>query len=146
VNHKELVRIGKEYLMWSKGCNPVFCEKGSANISEFPDVIGFTAKDCFIIECKTSISDFRNDLKKPHRIDGGMGNQRYYLFHQTVNESIYEKVKDQIPEGWGILLCHSNRGRAEQLRFNGSKEFERNLQAERDFLRSRILEIQRFGQ
>lgn len=142
MTHKKLVEIGRVYLMSAKFCNPVFCEKGSANISEFPDVIGFTAKECFIIECKISISDFRADLKKHHRVNGGMGNQRYFLFTQE----IYHKISSEIPVGWGILLSNSIRDRAEQIRFNGSKEFERNLQAERDFLRSRILEIQRFGQ
>ena len=141
MTHKELVRIGKLYLSFTKGCNPVFCEKGSAGINEFPDVIGFKALETFVIECKTSVSDFMADLKKNFRIveDEGMGTQRYYL----MPPEIYEKVKEKIPDGWGVLVI--NQGVAQQIRFKGSKDFKSNLQAERNYLRSRIFEIQEFG-
>ncbi len=140
LTHKRLVEMASCWLRVSKFCNPVFTEKGSANLSEFPDAIGWTANDCIVVECKTSKQDFNNDIKKECRTNKeGLGNKRYYLLPRA----IYEKV--QIPDGWGVLIAEDYRSIARQERFKGSKEFDRNHLKEIYFLRSRILEIQRFG-
>ncbi len=142
MTHKELVDKAKRWLLISKGCNPVFTEKGSANISEMPDAIGWTANDCFVVECKTSVADFRNDKKKYFRInETGLGNYRYYLMPSEV----YDKTYNEISENWGHLIIRSYENFPQQVRLKGSKEHKRNLLNEVYYLRSRILEIQRFG-
>ena len=140
MTHNKLVNLTKEYARFAHQCNPVFSEKGSAKLSEFPDVIGWTSKDCIVFECKTNKQDFRADLKKPHRQKNGLGSLRYYI----MPDNLYLEVKEEIPEGFGIVT--ERRERLQQIRFKGSKQFERNLLAEVYYLRSRIFEIQRFGQ
>ena len=140
MTHKELVEIGKHWVKFAKGCNPVFTELGSTHLSEKPDVIGWTPNDCIVVECKISLSDFMADFKKPHRTDGGLGNYRYYL----IPFYLLEQVKDKDRKGWGLVVVNENT-RAEQERLQGSKEFSRNLEAEVFYLRSRIFQIQNFG-
>lgn len=144
MTHSKLVRLAVDYLKMAKGCNPVFAERGSARISEMPDAIGWTATDCFVVECKTSLEDLKADVKKPCRkkANKGMGYRRFYL----VTEKLYNKIKINlsgcIPKGWGLLVVWESRGVRQQL---ASLEFKSNIRAERDFLRSRILQVQRFG-
>ena len=142
MKHKELVEHAKFWLIRSKQCNPVFTEKGSVNFSEMPDAIGFTAHLSIVLECKISKSDLRADKKKPHRQNGGLGNLRYYFMPL----SLYEECKDYDWKGWGVVTITSKHGTiVRQVRGLDSKEFESNIKNERDFLRSRVLEIQRFG-
>jgi len=142
VTHKQLVQLAKLWLMKSKGCNPVFTEKGSAQNSEFPDAIGWESSDCLIVECKVSVSDFHADKNKDFRINGqGLGKYRYYL----IPKENLDLVKNYLPEGWGLVVADSEHSMPHQERLMGSKEFISNIEAERNFLRSRILEIQRFG-
>lgn len=146
MKHKELVEKARYWLVVSKGCNPVFMEKGSANCNEFPDAIGWTANDSILVECKISVSDFRADKKKDFRHNKkGLGDYRYYLMPKT----IYEKVKDEIPKGWGHLVVddiyHSDGRTAQQVRLKASDKHKKNFSGEISFLRSRIFEIQRFG-
>ncbi len=144
MEHKKLVNLAIGYLS-AKQCNPVFSERGSARISEMPDVIGWNS-ECIIIECKTTISDLKTDAKKPFRSNGkGMGNRRFYLFPCELYEYILRNKKDNmILEGWGVLTITENH-QIRQFRFKNSKRFRSNIKAERDYLRSRILQIQRFG-
>ncbi len=139
ITHSQLVKDAAHWLRCAKNCNPVFTEKGSANIGEMPDAIGFTAKSSIVVECKVSKSDLYADRKKPHRTEGGMGNCRYYL----LTRELYEECKDFDFRGWGVVI--TERGQVCQVRGKGSAEFESCLAAERTFLRSRILEVQRFG-
>ena len=146
MTHAELVEKARYWLVVSKGCNPVFLEKGSANHNEFPDAIGWTANACLLVECKSSVADFRADKKKDFRHNGeGLGDYRYFLMPRT----IYEKVKDEMPKGWGHLVVddvyHSEGRTAQQVRSQGSVKHTKSYDGEINFLRSRILEIQRFG-
>lgn len=145
MKHKDLVAKAREWLVYSKQCNPVFTEKGSMRCGEFPDAIGWTVDDCLVVECKISVSDFRADAKKEARLnDQALGNLRYFLMPSDV----YDQVKNEIPEGWGHLTISTlggSIGSVSQVRFMGSKEHNRHLKLESNFLRSRILEIQRFG-
>lgn len=138
--HKELVKKAVYWLGHAKKCNPVFGERGSRQISEVPDAIGFTAHESIVVEVKVSKSDLLADKKKKHRTDGkGMGNRRFYLMPQD----LYEQLEDHDWEGWGVLTC--NRYGTKQARGMASGEFESCIKSERDFLRSRVLEIQNFG-
>ena len=142
MKHKELVDKAKYWLTFAKGCNPVFTERGSARLSEIPDAIGWNRDGCIIVECKTSKNDFNADLKKEFRAnDAGLGKYRYYL----VYIDLYKEIENIIPKNWGVITCDEYKNPL-QMRMKGSSEFQSNLTAERDFLRSRILQIQRFGQ
>jgi len=138
--HNELVKKAVYWLGHAKQCNPVFGERGSRQLSEIPDAIGFTAHESIVVEVKVSKSDLLADQKKPHRTNGdGMGNRRFYL----MPEDLYEQCKDHDWNGWGVLI--TNRYGTKQARGMSSGEFESNIKSERDFLRSRVLEIQNFG-
>ena len=139
ITHRKLVAEGRLWLMNAKHCNPVFSERGSAKLEEMPDGIGWNSGNCIVIECKISRQDFLNDLKKPHRIKGGLGNLRYYLIPDYLENDI------KLENGWGLVVVHSN-GFVQQKRFCNSKEFPRDYEKEVCFLRSRIFEIQRYGQ
>jgi len=146
ITHKHLVEKAKFYLSSAKQCNPVFTEKGSARIHEYPDVIGWTGNECFVLECKASLSDLKADAKKESRSESGrgLGNRRYYFLPQELYEQIQNKLHECIPKGWGVIICFDNMN-PRQVRHRDSKVFGSNIKAERDFLRSRVMEIQRFG-
>ena len=144
MTHAQLVHYAKLYLLSAKNCNPVFTERGSANIGYFPDVLGWTAQNSFQIECKVSKSDLLADKKKLQHNDVGIGSRRYYC----VPYELYDKVSDLIPLGYGHLICKWQKGAVpiiEQVRFRGSKEFESDIRKEMLYLRSRILQIQNYG-
>lgn len=144
MNHKELVKHGKYWLKSAKQCNPVFAEQGSANFSEMPDVIGFTSNQTIVLECKSSKSDLYADRKKAHRANSeGLGNLRYYFLPKW----LHQQCTGFDFMGWGVVTIDDKCGFAvRQVRGMNSNEFKSNIKNERDFLRSRILEIQRFGQ
>lgn len=141
ITHKKLTELAKFWLKSSKQCNPVFAEQGSANFSEMPDAIGFKTDSCIVVECKTSKSDLYADRKKPFRESGGLGNLRYYF----LTEELYKECKNFDFRGWGIVVLKSYLSQGRQVRGMDSIEFDSSIKNERDFLRSRILEIQRFG-
>lgn len=60
-------------------CKVVASELKSMNC-EIPDAIGFCPSGhTILIECKTSIADYRRDIYKPSKQFGQMGNYRYYM-------------------------------------------------------------------
>ncbi len=142
LTHKDLVKHAVRWLAGAQQCNPVFSERGSARVGEVPDAIGFTANESVVVEVKVSKSDLMADKKKPHRTNGdGMGNRRYYL----LTEELYQQCKDHDWRGWGVAVWSDRSLCVRQVRGMSSEEFNSNIQKERDFLRSRILEVQRFG-
>jgi hypothetical protein len=148
VTHAHLVLRAQMYMRNALQCNPVFLERGCARTNEMPDAVGWHSGQCIVIECKTSKSDLLADAKKTFRIQPslGMGQRRYYLLTIDLYNEIEKELSRYIPETWGIIthdrVLRHGRFRTMQRE---SGEFESNMVAERDFLRSRILEIQRFG-
>lgn len=141
MTHRALVQKAIAWLKSAKQCNPVFAERGGQMLSEMPDAIGFGPHVTVVVECKRTISDLRADSKKPHRTDGtAMGDERYYLMPY----GLYEQCKDHDFGGWGVLTCDEYH-HPQQVRGRGSSKFQSNVKSERDFLRSRVLEVQRFG-
>ncbi len=110
---------------------------------EMPDIIGWNSQGSIIVECKTSLYDFKKDSKKPFRVnpDSGMGKFRYYLFTQELYNEISNR---ELPAGWGIIVVDTFQ-RVQQVRLMNSKPWSFNVEAELYYLRNRILEIQRFG-
>lgn len=143
LDHKQLVIRAKQWLLSAKRCNPVFTEKGSAKSNEMPDAIGWNSEGSVLVECKTSLADFRGDKRKPFRKKSrkGMGLRRYYMLTSELYSQIPEK---EIPGGWGIVIAQDN-GLTRQLHRKFSTKFKYSRMAELYYLRNRIIEIQNFG-
>ena len=109
MNHKELVDLAGKWLsrhnnnITIPNCRLVARELVAATSSgETPDVIGWCSRCSVLIEVKTSLKDFRRDLKKPFRIvdSVGMGDFRYYLCEEGLIKP------SDIQEGWGLLYVN----------------------------------------
>lgn len=136
MTHRELVIAAKLWLKQSKGCNPVFTEKGSNGCAEIPDAIGWTASDCILVEAKTSKSDLIANGKKTLLL----GNLKYFI----MTNALYLECEQIIPEGWGVITAELH-GRVSQVRFRNSIRFESDARSEIRYLRSRILSVQEYG-
>jgi len=76
---------------------------------EIPDAIGWHAGHCLLIECKTSLSDFCADRRKPARTYGpAIGEWRFYF--------VPEELQDvgPLPEGWGLYYVTGKQVRHAQ--------------------------------
>lgn len=80
------------------------------------------------MEAKTSLNDFRADLKKPFRVypQNGMGLYRYYICEPGVI------TEDDLPERWGLLYVLPG-GRVRTIR-HGRYFREVSYAAERSLL------------
>lgn len=110
LDHAGLCRVAVAWLQRSQsagghGCHVAVSECRTGFGGEVPDAIGFRAAGvddgCVIVECKTSRADFRADGAKPHRLQDGMGNWRYYL---TLPGLI---CASELPAGWGLLEANA---------------------------------------
>jgi hypothetical protein len=99
--HDTLVERGARWLR-GKGCKLILREFVAAQ--EIPDVIGWrgTWGASYLIECKTSRSDFLKDRNKPWRVDpeAGMGTYRYFLCPPRMIKP------EKLPPRWGLLYAH----------------------------------------
>ncbi|MFH2141389.1 MAG: hypothetical protein ABIJ97_03125 [Bacteroidota bacterium] len=96
--HDRLIKMGIAWL--DIFCDLVIPEPYNNNVGEIPDIIGYKngGRITYLIECKSSRTDFENEWKKGKRIEyGGMGNYRYYLIPEGMVES------QEIDTAWGIL-------------------------------------------
>ena len=134
LSHTDLVDRAERWLRGTKQCKPVFIEVGSGAMEacEFPDAMGFGPHSSIVVECKSSRSDFLSDKRKPHREypDLAMGNARYYMCEPSViNES------ELIRNGMGLLYVYRRKVKV----IKESRFFQSNLNAERRYMRSRLL-------
>ena len=104
MTHSELVEIGYK---WCKNkCSVVVTEIVSVNSwGEIPDVIGFNSIGTFLLEAKTSLSDFYKDSNKDCRkiIENGMGDWRFYIAEKGLISV------DKLPNGWGLIEINENK-------------------------------------
>jgi hypothetical protein len=114
MSHNELVEIGYKWL--DTRCGVVFKELTSLGpFREIPDVIGFISEGSFLLEAKTSRSDFFNDTKKRFRMKPhhGMGDWRFII----CEKGIIEKGEVILMPGtWGLIEVNE-KGKA-KMRFN----------------------------
>lgn len=130
--HANLVAKGAAYLRYHLRCNPILTEHASCN--EIPDIIGWRFEGSTVIECKTSIADYRNDAEKyigwrkpgtsfvnywtrkrrkqfeplgyiPEKLNN-MGTQRYFLSSEDIITE--EMVRKDHPDH-GLLHLKSGR-------------------------------------
>lgn len=109
--HKQLCEYALKWAARPKskggpGCLFSLSETKSGYTGEAPDVIGWRVAygpsggfDSVLIECKTSLSDFYADLKKPFRAypAKGMGVYRYYFAPLGLIST------DLLPAKWGLI-------------------------------------------
>lgn len=104
--HDWLVSRAVRWLRGSRKCGVVLAEVIGAGFEQ-PDAIGWKSAGLHsvLVECKVSRADFRADLKKPHRVNPGMGmgQERYYLTPRGLLDP------GEIPEGWGLLEVRGQR-------------------------------------
>jgi len=97
MTHDELISIGKKWLIKARDCQVVLSET-RAQSGEIPDIIGWRGQHSTLIECKTSLADFRRDLKKWFRNSGpGVGQQRYFMAPKGIIPVA------EVPPSWGLL-------------------------------------------
>ena len=104
--HKRLVEIGAKFLKSKMGCRFVLKEFVAAYCRENPDVIGWTGSRSFVVECKTSRQDFKNDSKKifrnPKYKHLAMGNFIYYMCPVGLIKP------NELPKGFGLIYVFDN--------------------------------------
>jgi len=86
----------------------VATERCAWSAEESPDAIGWLpAGGSILVECKTALSDFYADRRKPSRLPGaaGMGRERWYLAAEGLLSG------QRLPEGWGLLELRAGRVR-----------------------------------
>ena len=138
MTHDKLVEIGRRWLSngrvsysykdgpasydYRGTCAVVLTELVTVN-RETPDVLGWHGQGSFLIECKTSRSDFKADAKKHPRVhpETGLGDFRYMLTPKSLLDA------GEMPERWGLLEATPRGGvkivrHAERQR--GDKEAE----------------------
>ncbi|WNA15554.1 hypothetical protein [Acinetobacter phage HFM1] len=114
MNHRELCEIGAKFLKRPESANGHGCHFTiieAACYGENPDVFGVRhgihshGVGTFVLEAKTSRSDFLADRSKPHRINPelGMGKYRYYICPTGLIKP------DELPDKWGLIYV-SERG------------------------------------
>lgn len=108
MTHSELCFIASKWLKNTLHCRCVLTEpKAYTLYGEQPDAIGWVGGRCILVECKTSYSDFKADLKKPFRdkflSSNVLGNWRFYL---TIPGII---PLEEIPQGWGLYELNGKR-------------------------------------
>lgn len=102
LSHNELIELGRDWLLRHKSCTIAISEVVSY-AQETPDCFAVDQEGyTYLIEAKTSLSDYRSDKSKTFRIleNNGMGDFRYFIC-----------CEDIIPltglsPGWGLLYVN----------------------------------------
>lgn len=116
--HDDLVKIGAKWANKFLKFPIVVTEMKCIGSREQPDILAFNSHSSLMIECKTSLSDFRADFKKPERIGklNAIGNYRLYLAPKGIlNESL-------IPAGWGLIEVNE-KGKVKIIKFRKGNIF-----------------------
>ena len=107
MTHDDLVTRASRWLKNTQRCGVVLTEFHSAAF-EIPDAIGWKGGPwSILVECKTNMSDFYADRKKPGRYgtraNAGLGRLRYYLTPPGLID--LDTLKTHRPK-WGLLEAH----------------------------------------
>lgn len=107
LSHQDLVHIGYRLLLNQFGCGVAFKDLVAyTRNGETADVLGIKGIwETYLIECKTSRSDFLSDHKKSFRKSPelGMGMFRYYLAPEGLISV------SELPDRWGLIEVTSQR-------------------------------------
>ena len=108
MTHNQLVRRAGNWLRTTVGCAVVMLERVSYTDSrETPDAIGWHNQRCIVVECKTSLADFRADQHKPARQPDmpALGHWRVYMAEPGVIPA------ELVPAGWSLYEVHERQVR-----------------------------------
>lgn len=137
MTHAELVQRAAKWLKGQR-YRVVFTEM-TTPARETPDAIGFNSGgvSC-LIECKTSLADFKREKHKHFRrwSEMGIGCKRYYFCEKDLISA------DNLFEGWGLLYFEKSKDRIKKV--VESKNFQKmseGLRSERKFLVSILRRI-----
>jgi hypothetical protein len=120
-SHKELVILSSNWVNRVLKF-PIVCSELKCNGSrEIPDVLAFRSNSSLIIECKTSLSDFRKDFSKPERNGSRIGVGNYRLYCAPVGLITI----DRIPESWGLLEI-DHKGKVALVKFKQGNIYHNN--------------------
>lgn len=103
MTHSELVDRAAKWLSSRCRCCVVASEPKSQSVIEQPDAIGWNYRgQSTLVECKTTLADFRADARKMFRESPfmGMGRFRYFMTHQQLIDPT------TLPPNWGLLEVH----------------------------------------
>ncbi|HFF8253867.1 TPA: MmcB family DNA repair protein [Acinetobacter baumannii] len=119
--HHELVGIASDWVKKKLNFPVVATELKCIGSREIPDVLAFRAQTSLIIECKTSLADFRNDFSKPERNGTcqGVGNYRLYCAPAGLIPI------DRIPDSWGLIEVN-HKGKVELVKFKQGNIYHNN--------------------
>jgi len=96
--HLELIEIGYRWCMVR--CSFAFKDLVTIGcFGEVPDIIGFNSSGSFLLEAKTSKSDFSQDKKKKFRQipEYGMGDWRFFITKKGLIDI------SELPKMWGLI-------------------------------------------
>lgn len=99
MTHDKLVRKARAWLRKEMRCSLVLTEFVSAAF-ETPDAVGWLSSGIsHLVECKTSVADFRRDREKPSRRKGmpRIGLYRWYMTPSGLLRGI------AMPPNWGLV-------------------------------------------
>lgn len=104
LSHAELCEIAVRWLRRTVGCGCVISEMVSF-APETPDAIGWKSGYSYLVEAKTSRSDFFADKKKHFRMQPhlGMGMWRYFITEPGLIKP------EELPTRWGLLETTGKR-------------------------------------
>lgn len=144
MTHNELVQAGYKWLI-GIGCSFALAEFKTFSI-EYPDVIGWKSGFSILIECKTSLKDFRADRKKIFREHEYLG-VGYYRFYLSPENVISPNI---LPEKWGLLWLTNNNRIKKIVAPKGNiwtnwPFFERDMQSEITILCSALRRVYKNG-
>lgn len=155
--HDELVQRAAK---WLTSRSVVVITEMTSGAYETPDAIGFTGHRSTLIECKTSMADFRADGKKPARrleafIGDGpnargwlgtmMGDLRYYLVPEGLSHKV-QTILDAEDSPWGLLVAPEDKRRRLVKARDARDHFQGNThQSEIALLLSAIRRIGTYG-
>lgn len=100
--HDRLAALGAAWLK-RQGFSVVATDLSALGCRERADVVGFRSQCSATIESKMSRGDFLADLKKPHRLTGGVGLYRFFICPSGLIR------EDELPARWGLLYVDGNR-------------------------------------
>ncbi|ENG7912661.1 hypothetical protein R4575_18055 [Acinetobacter baumannii] len=123
--HHDLVQIASKWAERVLKFPIVASELRCGGSREIPDVIAFRADSSLIIECKTSINDFRKDFVKPERNGQRVGVGNYRIYCAPIGVIPIDKV----PQSWGLIEV-GNKGKVQLTRFKQGNLYHSNKSLE----------------
>ncbi|WEH90846.1 MmcB family DNA repair protein (plasmid) [Acinetobacter soli] len=120
-SHHDLVAIASKWVNKKLNFPVVATELKCIGSREIPDVLAFRAQTSLIIECKTSLADFRKDFTKPERNGSqlGVGNYRLYCAPAGLIPI------DRIPDSWGLMEV-DHKGKIDLVKFKQGNIYHNN--------------------